>query len=187
MTARKNPHNYQQPLGPFDRTRCFNFFPSWVEDIRQQSATDPANAVHAFLVLADYCLYGKEPDPENNPWGMAWNTVKSGADCSIKNRSRRYGTGDPGKHDLIVTYCLEHPDATQREISAAVGCSLGLVNKVLQSLTKTDSSGPCSIDYNSHSYSDGYPRVSIVEQNEDEILGPPCPDALDKEAAKHGD
>ena len=44
-----------------------------------------------------------------------------------------------------------------------------------------------SIDYNSYSYSDGYPRVSIVEQNEDEILGPPCPDALDKEAAKHGD
>lgn len=47
----------------------------WVESIRQQRQTDPEKAVDAILVLADYCLYGKEPDPENNPWGISWPVV----------------------------------------------------------------------------------------------------------------
>ena len=180
MIRKKKTNNYQQPLGPFDRTKCFNFFPSWVEDIRQQSETDPKKAVDAFLAIADYCLYEKEPDPANNPWGMAWNTIKSGADASIKNRSRRYGTGDIDKQDKVAAYYLEHPEETQREIKKATGCSLGLVNKVVQSLRDADGSEPCSIDYTSYNY----PRVEDVEQNEEEVFGPPCPDALDKEAAK---
>lgn len=51
----------------------------WVESIRQQRQTDPEKAADAILVLVDYCLYGKEPDPENNPWGIAWPVVSKEA------------------------------------------------------------------------------------------------------------
>lgn len=64
-----NPDNAGQPMGPFDRTILFSCFSPWVESIRQQRQTDPEKAVDAFLALADYCLYAKEPDPATNPWG----------------------------------------------------------------------------------------------------------------------
>lgn len=51
----------------------------WVESIRQQRQTDPEKAADAILALADYCLYGKEPDPESNPWGIAWPVVSEEA------------------------------------------------------------------------------------------------------------
>ena len=54
------------------------------------------------------------------------------ADSSIKNRSRRFGTEDIDKHELIRLYYSGHQGSMQREIAAATGCSLGLVNKVLQ-------------------------------------------------------
>lgn len=174
-------------MGPFDRTILFSCFSPWVESIRQQRQTDPEKAADAFLALADYCLYAKEPDPATNPWGMAWPTVKHDADASIKNRSRRFGTEDIDKHELIRLYRLEHQGSTQREIAAATGCSLGLVNKVLQRLDNTGVPVVCSIDYNSNSN----PRVPVLEQKPvpddddpalEEVLGPHQPDAQPKEA-----
>lgn len=181
--------NAGQPLGPFDRSLCFNCFRPWVESIEKQRETDPKKALDAFLVLAHYCLYGEEPDPDpsKNPWGMAWPAIKQGADSSIKNRSRRFGTEDIDKHELIRLYYLEHQGSTQREIAAATGCSLGLVNKVLQRLDNTGVPGVCSIDYNSNSN----PRVPVLEQKPvpddddpvlEEVLGPHQPDAQPKEA-----
>ena len=184
-----NPDNAGQPMGPFDRTILFRCFSPWVESIRQQRQTDPEKAVDAFLALADYCLYAKEPDPATNPWGMAWPAIKQGADSSIKNRSRRFGTEDLDKHELIRLYRLEHQGSTQREIAAATGCSLGLVNKVLQRLDNTGVPGVCSIDYNSNSN----PRGPVLEQklvpddddpSLEEVLGPHQPDAQPKEAAR---
>ena len=163
-------------LGPFDRGHCFTCFPVWVEDIRQLGETDPAAAHHAVIVLADYCLYGIEPLPCENPWGMAWGTVKSGAAQSIKNRSRRFGTKDEDLRDRITRYKMEHPDATQREIAAAVDCSPSTVNKVLKSIDMTSVDGRCYSDYKDYSY----PRVSVVEQNECEVFGFP----VSKEAAQ---
>ena len=183
------PANPARDTEPFKRSVLFSCFQPWVESIRQQRQTDPEKAADAFLVLADYCLYAKEPDPATNPWGMAWTSIKAQADSSIKNRSRRFGTEDTDKHDLIRLYYLEHQGSTQREIAAATGCSLGLVNKVLQRLDNTGVPGVCSIDYNSNSYS--YPRGPVLEQNPvpddddpllDEVLGPHQPDAQPKEA-----
>lgn len=182
-----NPDNAGQPMGPFDRSICFSCFSPWVESIRQQRQTDPEKAADAFLVLADYCLYGVEPDPDSNPWGMAWHSIKHDADASIKNRSRRFGTEDLDKHEKIRRFYLEHPDASQREVAEATGCSLGLVNKVLQRLANTGGSGACSIDYNGNSN----PRVPVLEQSTipddddpalDEVLGPHQPDAQPKGA-----
>lgn len=163
-------------LGKFDRGHCFTCFPVWVEDIRHLGETDPAAAHRAFIVLADYCLYGIEPPPGENPWGMAWGTVKSGADKSIINRSRRFGTEDVHLHERIRKYHSENPDATQREIAAAVDCSPSTVNKVLKTIDMTGVDGACYNDYKYYSY----PRVSVVEQNECEVFGFP----ISKEAAQ---
>ena len=184
-----NPDNAGQPMGPFDRTILFSCFSPWVESIRQQRQTDPEKAVDAFLALADYCLYAKEPDPATNPWGMAWPTVKHDADASIKNRSRRFGTEDLAKQEKVKNFFLEYPDATQRVASEATGCSLGLVNKVHKKLANTSGFGACSTDYDSNSN----PRGPVLEQklvpddddpSLEEVLGPHQPDAQPKEAAR---
>lgn len=186
---RLSTDNYGQPMGPFDRSIGFTCFNPWVESIRQQYQTDPAKAALAFLVLADYCLYGIEPDPITNPWGMAWPSIKQGADSSIKNRSRRFGTEDIEKQEKIKDFHLENPAATQREIAEATSCSLGLVNKVVKRLRNVEISSDCSIDYNSNSN----PRGAVLEQNPiqddpayedpalEEVLGPHQPDAAEKE------
>lgn len=184
-----NPDNAGQPMGPFDRTILFSCFSPWVESIRQQRQTDPEKAVDAFLALADYCLYAKEPDPATNPWGMAWPTVKHDADASIKNRSRRFGTEDLAKQEKVKNFFLEYPDATQRVASEATGCSLGLVNKVHKKLANTSGFGACSTDYDSNSN----PRGPVLEQKLvpddddpalEEVLGPHQPDVQPKEAAR---
>lgn len=184
-----NLDNAGQPMGPFDRTILFSCFSPWVESIRQQRQTDPEKAVDAFLALADYCLYAKEPDPATNPWGMAWPTVKHDADASIKNRSRRFGTVDLAKQEKVKNFFLEYPDATQRVASEATGCSLGLVNKVHKKLANTSGFGACSTDYDSNSN----PRGPVLEQKLvpddddpalEEVLGPHQPDAQPKEAAR---
>jgi hypothetical protein len=53
----------------FDRTICFTVFREWVETIQYMAETDPQQALDAFLVLSNFCLYGEEPDAESNPLG----------------------------------------------------------------------------------------------------------------------
>lgn len=171
----------QTPLGEFDRSILFSCFRPWVECIRLMRETDPTKAADAFLVLADYCLFAAEPDPETNPWGETWPAIKSAADSSIKNRSRRFGTKDMDKRNKVALCILEHPEFTQREVKDATECSLGLVNDVAKTLRAARASGDCSINYNIYSY----PRVSVLEQNTseeeppkwEEVLGPHQPDA----------
>lgn len=171
-----NPDNAGTPMGEFDRSILFSCFGVWVESIRLMRETDPERAADAFLTLADYCLYAVEPDPLNNPWRTFWPTIKSGADASIKNRSRRFGTKDETKRDKIRQYILAHPRESQRKIAAATGCSLGLVNEVVKELRTARAEGNCS----GNNYIHSYPRLLVLEQNTleeeppewEEVLGP---------------
>ena len=161
FSSEVEPHD----LDTFDRSILFSCFRTWVESIRMQSKSDPQKALDCFLVLADYCLYGKEPAADANPWGAAWPIVQHEADLSIKNRSRRFGHEDIDLHDKIKKIYLENPRLSQRAIAACAGCSLGTVNKVLKRLANTGGSGVCSIDYISVSASDIAPRGDNVEQD----------------------
>lgn len=184
-----NPDNAGAPMGEFDRSILFSCFRPWVDCIRLMRDTDPARAADAFLVLADYCLFAAEPDPETNPWREAWPVIKQGADSSIQNRSRRFGTKDVDKRDKIARYILEHPYESQRSVAAATGCSLGLVNDVSKELRATMTFEGCSIDYNGNDNSN--PRRLVLEQNTfeeeppewEEVLGPHQPDAQGREGA----
>ena len=118
----------------FDQSICFTFFQPWLEAIRTVAETDPQKAIDAFLALGDYCLYGIEPDPERNPWGIAWPVISAEASRSINNRRRGFGAENTAQTEAIKNYRAEHPEATQMEIKKAVGCSIGKVNKVIRSL-----------------------------------------------------
>lgn len=119
----------------FDRTICFTVFREWVETIQYMAETNPKQALDAFLVLSNFCLYGEEPAAESNPWGVAWPVVSAEARRSISNRRRGFGTEDTVLTDAIKAYHIAHPEATQRAIADALHCSLGKVNKVVR-LTK---------------------------------------------------
>lgn len=118
----------------FDQTVCFTCFAPWVESIRDLSEHDPQTALTAFFILADFCLYGIEPDPENNPWGFTWPVVSGEARRSINNRRRGFGAEDTALTKAILEYRAGHPSDTQKQIADALHCSAGKVNKVLRSV-----------------------------------------------------
>ena len=153
----------------FDRTVCFTVFREWVETIQYMAETNPQQALDAFLVLSNFCLYGEEPAAESNPWGVAWPVVSAEARRSISNRRRGFGTEDTVLTDAIKAYRIAHPEATQRAIADALHCSLGKVNGVLRSLLPLGDSpvgGTASAEHSGLS-------VPPVEQEDWAIFGAP--------------
>lgn len=116
----------------FDRTVCFTCFGDYVDTLKaiaDQSGAEIAYA--AFEILADYCLYGIEPDPESNPWGLVWPIVERRARNSMNNRRRGFGTPDTDLAERVRDYAAEHPEATQQQIAEAVDCHRHTVRKYL--------------------------------------------------------
>ena len=61
---------------PFDPTICFTCFGDYVEALLGiEQAEGPEVAFSAFKILADFCLYGIEPDPVG--LGMAYGRAES--------------------------------------------------------------------------------------------------------------
>ena len=127
----------------YDRSICFTCFRDYVDALQGIEQTAGAEtAFSAFKILADYCLYGIDPDPANNPWGWAWCLVEQKARNSENNRRRGFGAENVELTQAIQHYYIEHPDATQRAIAEAVGCSHGKVNKVVRSLRESANAKP---------------------------------------------
>lgn len=126
------------PGTAFDRSICFTFFQPWLEAIRTTAQADPQKALDAFFILSDYCLYAKEPDPEHNPWGMAWPVISAEARRSINNRRRGFGAEDVVLTEAIRRYYMEHPGITQQATADALHCSIGKVNKVVRGIRSGD-------------------------------------------------
>lgn len=109
---------------PFDPTICFTCFGDYVEALLGiEQAEGPEVAFSAFKILADFCLYGIEPDPAANPWGWAWPMVERKAKNSNNNRRRGFGAEDTEKATAIKEYLAEHPEDSMRAVARAVGCS----------------------------------------------------------------
>lgn len=132
-TEQNTPTKKNKPeREPFDPSVAFMCFGDYVEALRGIAAQyGVERAFSAFLVLADYCLYGKEPDPENNPWGWAWAMVERKARNSINNRRRGFGAKDEDRAELIKSYAAAHPEDSKRAIARAVGCSDWKVRQAL--------------------------------------------------------
>lgn len=137
-TPTQTPIVVPQEHGIFDRSICFTFFQPWLEAIRSTAETDMQKALDALFVLGDYCLYAKEPDPNKNPWGMAWPVISAEARRSISNRRRGFGTEDVVLTEAIRNYYTKHPGITQQAVADALHCSIGKVNKVVRSIHSDD-------------------------------------------------
>lgn len=169
--SKKNSHQ------EFDQSVCFTCFAPWVESIRMMAEDSPETALRAFLTLSDYCLYGINPEAETNPWGAVWPIVEGEARRSINNRRRGFGSEDVALSDAIREYHSEHPEASQRAIAEALGCSVGKVNKTLRRAPgATDDGAVDGIGTNVHNdISNDIDTLSlhVVEQNECEVFGFP--------------
>lgn len=148
---------------PFDPAVCFTCFGPWVESIRDIGERQGADAaLAAFLSLADYCLYNIEPDSASNPWNFAWPLVKRQAQNSMNNRRRGFGAENSKQTLAIQDYFRTHPEATYKEVSEALGCSIGKAHKVIKPIRDgalSSSDGVCtsSIHSDSSSESDSIP------------------------------
>ena len=125
---------------PFDPTICFTCFGDYVEALLGIEQAEGAEvAFSAFKILADFCLYGIEPDPDKNPWGWAWSMVERKAENSMNNRRRGFGKEDAEKTAAIKEYLAEHPEDSMRAVARAVGCSVGKVCKVAKAIKEAPS------------------------------------------------
>lgn len=161
----------------FDRSICFTCFAPWVETVRIMAQESPETALRAFLTLADYCLYEAEPDPAENVWGAMWPIVEGEARRSINNRRRGFGTENVALSDAIRAYRAEHPEAPQRAIADALGCSLGKVSKTLRKpVNALLADSLCSVH---NDISNDNLSLHPVEQDECEIFGFPIAEEVE--------
>lgn len=143
-TKKTAPAQNPTAKAAFDRTVCFTCFGDYVDTLKMIAAQQGAEIAYAaFEILADYCLYGIEPDPDSNPWGLVWPIVERRARLSINNRRRGFGTPDKELAERIREYAAENPEATQRQIADAVDCHRNTVSKTLRDDAALHDSLPC--------------------------------------------
>lgn len=113
----------------FDQSVCFSFFGDYkqtADEIEKEFSAE--EALNYYKDLCNYALYNTEP-VLSGIRKILWPTTKTTVDSSIKRRRSGFGE-DTDKSEEILQYKRDNPDATQRGIADAVGCSLGKVNKV---------------------------------------------------------
>jgi len=167
----------------FDPTICFTCFSPWVEFIRNLSERDPAAALQAFFVIADFCLYDIEPAADNS-WGLAWPIVEQQALRSIHSRRRGFGAENTVQTEAIKAYVIAHPGAPQWEIASAIGCSLTKVNKVMKQLRSVPPSSSIddspivsdsvTVSYSSSGTNSGHDSLLVCPAEQNASEGKPC-------------
>lgn len=116
----------------FDRSVCFTFFADYritAKEIEEEFGVE--DALNYYNALTDYALFEVEPNLKGAV-KFLWPTTKASLDSSIERRKKGFRNEDTETTQEIIDYKNEHPEAAQREIAAAVNCSVGKVNKVLK-------------------------------------------------------
>lgn len=117
----------------FDRSVCFTYFGNYykqVTEIEKQFGIETAYQVERAIV--EYGLFQQEiTDPKIKIF-VGLPTLDL-IDSSQSRRAKGFGE-DKEKTKKVEDYYLEHPNASQNEISKATGVSKGKVNKVLKIL-----------------------------------------------------
>ena len=116
----------------FDRSVCFQFYESYLEQaelVKEQLG--PEMCAEYFIALVRYGLYQEEP---SNPMvKMLISGLKNTIDAGQLKREKAFSGENKELTQKIVQYKEENPDATQREVATACQCSVGKVNKALNS------------------------------------------------------
>ena len=121
----------------FDRSVAFTFYKEWKQDADTIEEDFGAEVKAAYYdAIINYALFEIEPEMKA-PIKYFWNSIKEKIDASQKNRSRSFRE-DTEMTQKIINYKAANPTASQRTIAEAIGCSVGKVNKVLNTNTSTN-------------------------------------------------
>lgn len=131
----------------FDRSVAFTFYKEWKQDadtIEEDFGSEVKAAYYDAII--NYALFEIEPEMKA-PIKYFWNSIKEKIDSSQKNRSKGFRE-DTDLSQKILDYKATNPTASQRNIAEAVNCSVGKVNKVLN--TSTDNNNNTSTTTNTN-------------------------------------
>lgn len=130
---------------PFDSTVCFTFYGSWVRAIEQleTEAEENSLAYKLFKAIADYSLYGIEPNFDGLeplrriPLKAVWETISTEIDNSVARRKRGFANEKPTElQEAIIAECIKSPHDSCRAIGDAVGASKSEVDRVKKKYAK---------------------------------------------------
>ena len=157
----------------FDRSVCFQFYASYLEQAELvYEQLGPEMCAEYFIALVKYGLYQEESD---NPMiKMLISGLKNTIDAGQLKRERAFNGENKELTEKIIKYKEETPDATQREIADACKCSIGKVNKSLNSNSNNNINNNSNTNSNNNSVN--------MNVNKEEVRS--IQDLTEKEAAE---
>lgn len=134
----------------FDRSVCFQFYESYLEQaelVKEQLG--PEMCAEYFIALARYGLYQEE---SSNPMiKMLVSGLKNTIDAGQSKREKAFNGENKELTKQIIDYKENNPNATQREIADVCKCSVGKVNKALNSNTNNNINNNSNTNSNNNS------------------------------------
>lgn len=88
----------------FDPTICFTVYGSWIEAIEEvETASDRDSlAYQMFKAIANYSMYGEEPNFDNAPLRAWWRVTARGIDSSMGRRRKKFAPEEVTERERIV-------------------------------------------------------------------------------------
>lgn len=119
----------------FQRNKACTFYGEWEQDAEMIKEDYGLEGMALYYdAIVKYALHEIEIDAvKKPPIKYFWSTIREQIDASQEHRSRGFSKTDADTTNKIIAYKSEHPEASQREIADAIGCSVGKVNKTLKS------------------------------------------------------
>lgn len=117
----------------FDPTICFTVYGSWIEAIEEvETASDRDSlAYQMFKAIANYSMYGEEPNFDNAPLRAWWRVTARGIDSSMGRRRKKFAPEEVTERERIVIDALiRHPDASIRDIWQETGVHRSSVDRI---------------------------------------------------------
>lgn len=175
------------PKKEFDPTVCFTFFSDWMSAIvdAETESDMQSEAYMLFKSIADYSLYGEEPDFDNNTacksFKRFWPMIANQIDTSIKNRKRGFktGSGPTEKAQKVIEECKRSPKASLRQIEKVTGVSKSEAGRIKQRYIINDQpsacpdgvTSACSDDFTSACSGDYTSAIPVVNVNANASTG----------------
>lgn len=151
----------------FDRSVAFTFYKEWKQDADTIEEDFGAEVKAAYYdAIINYALFEIEPEMKA-PIKYFWNSIKEKIDASQKNRSKGFRE-DTEMTQKIIDYKAANPTASQRNIAEALGCSVGKVNKVLNTNTTTNTTTTTSTSTSTSTSTTMNVNVNTHAQDEEE-------------------
>lgn len=144
----------------FRRNMCFTFFEDYRKTAKELEEDFGKGAVADYYnAIIDYALYEEEPELKGF-MKYVWHTTKSTIDRSVERRSNGFNGENTEQTEAVLKYIEEHPEASEREIAEAVGCSKGKVGKVKKKYLSNPNTNTIT-NTNSTSYSNSTMGVGV--------------------------